>query len=79
MQRCTFCRTEIGSVHWAFDGVSEPRDNDTIAAIVGAAAGALHGAAALPARWVDQLPGYTRVHDEGEVQQIIARARERWG
>jgi hypothetical protein len=23
MRRCTFCRDEIGAVHWAFDGVSE--------------------------------------------------------
>ncbi len=23
MQRCTFCREQIGTVHWAFDGVSE--------------------------------------------------------
>ena len=59
--------------------VNDTKDNDTIAAIVGAAAGALHGAAALPARWVAQLPGYTRVYDEGEVQRVIARARERWG
>jgi ADP-ribosyl-[dinitrogen reductase] hydrolase len=59
--------------------VNDTKDNDTIAAIVGAAVGALHGASALPARWVAQLPGYTRVSDEGEVQRVIARARERWG
>ena len=59
--------------------VNDTKDNDTIAAIVGAAAGALHGTAALPERWVGQLPGYTRVYDEGEVQRVIARARERWG
>jgi ADP-ribosyl-[dinitrogen reductase] hydrolase len=59
--------------------VNDTKDNDTIAAIVGAASGALHGASALPARWVDQLPGYTRANDDGEVQRIIARARERWG
>ena len=59
--------------------VNDTKDNDTIAAIVGAAAGALHGASALPERWVAQLPGYTRVYDEGEVQRVIGRARERWG
>jgi len=59
--------------------VNDTRDNDTIAAVVGAAVGALHGASALPGRWVEQLPGYTRAHDEGEVQRVIARAKERWG
>ena len=59
--------------------VNDTKDNDTIAAIVGAAAGALHGASALPERWVGRLPGYTRVHDDGEVQRIVARANERWG
>ena len=59
--------------------VNDTKDNDTIAAIVGAAAGALHGASALPERWITQLPGSTRVYDEGEVQRVIARARERWG
>jgi hypothetical protein len=40
--------------------VNDTQDNDTIAAIVGAAVGALQGAAALPARWVEGLPGRTR-------------------
>jgi ADP-ribosylglycohydrolase len=59
--------------------VNDTRDNDTIAAIVGAAVGALHGAAALPERWVAGLPGRTRAGDDGEVQRILAAARERWG
>ena len=59
--------------------VNDTKDNDTIAAIVGAAVGALHGAAALPERWVSGLPGKTRSDDEGEVQRILAAARERWG
>ena len=59
--------------------VSDTKDNDTIAAIVGAAAGALHGAAALPERWVRGLPGRTRADDDGEVQRLLAAARERWG
>ena len=58
--------------------VNDTRDNDTIGAIVGAAVGALHGAAALPERWVEQLGGRTREFDDGEVQRIIARAQERW-
>jgi hypothetical protein len=32
-------------------------DNDTVAAIVGAAVGALHGKAALPRRWIENLSG----------------------
>jgi ADP-ribosyl-[dinitrogen reductase] hydrolase len=59
--------------------VNDTEDNDTIAAIVGGAVGALHGAAALPGRWVEQLSGRTREADDGEVQRIVARARERWG
>ncbi len=58
--------------------VNDTKDNDTIAAIVGAAVGALHGAAALPERWVTQLSGRTREFDDGEVQRIMVRAQERW-
>ncbi len=59
--------------------VNDTQDNDTIAAIVGAAVGALHGASALPSPWVERLSGRTRDADDGEVQRIMARARERWG
>ncbi len=58
--------------------VMDTKDNDTVAAIVGAAIGALHGARALPRRWVDGLPGRTRADDDGEVQRIVRAARERW-
>jgi ADP-ribosyl-[dinitrogen reductase] hydrolase len=37
--------------------VSDTKDNDTIAAIVGATVGALHGESALPGRWRDGLLG----------------------
>jgi len=59
--------------------VNDTKDNDTVAAIVGAAVGALHGASALPTRWVEQLSGRTRADDDGEVQRIVVRARECWG
>lgn len=39
--------------------VNDTIDNDTIAAIVGAAVGALHGLAALPDAWIAQLSGRT--------------------
>jgi len=37
--------------------VNDTRDNDTIAAIVGAAVGTLHGREALPDQWVEDLTG----------------------
>jgi ADP-ribosyl-[dinitrogen reductase] hydrolase len=40
--------------------VNDTRDNDSIAAIVGAAVGALHGKSALPERWISGLLGRTK-------------------
>ncbi|MBM4270223.1 MAG: ADP-ribosylglycohydrolase [Deltaproteobacteria bacterium] len=54
--------------------VNDTRDNDTIAAIVGAVVGALHGRAALPRRWADGLVGRTRESDDGRVCELIDRA-----
>lgn len=51
--------------------VNDTRDNDTIASIVGAALGALHGNAAWPRRWVDGLLGRTGEKDDGRVFQLI--------
>jgi ADP-ribosylglycohydrolase len=59
--------------------VNDTRDNDTVAAIVGAAVGALHGEGALPKRWREGLLGRTREADDGEVQAIVAAARRRFG
>jgi ADP-ribosylglycohydrolase len=61
--------------------VNDTKDNDTIAAIVGAAVGALHGQAALPARWLAGLSGRTRVRagDEGRVQELVAAASREGG
>ena len=56
--------------------VNDTKDNDTVAAIVGAAVGALHGSAAFPARWRDELLGRTREDDDGRVFQLIERARQ---
>lgn len=58
--------------------VNDPRDNDTIAAIVGAAVGALHGRKALPQEWIDGLLGRTGERDDGRVFELIAEARERF-
>jgi hypothetical protein len=53
-------------------------DNDTIAAIVGTVAGALHGKCRLPARWLDGLLGRTAEADDGRVFELIAAARTLW-
>jgi len=54
--------------------VNDTRDNDTVAAIVGAAVGALHGEAALPERWRKGLLGRTRAHDDGHVCELLDEA-----
>jgi ADP-ribosyl-[dinitrogen reductase] hydrolase len=59
--------------------VNDTRDNDTVAAIVGAAVGALHGIDRLPRRWRDGLLGRTREDDDGRVWEIIEDAKRRWG
>ena len=57
--------------------VNDTKDNDTVAAIVGAAVGALHGRAGLPDRWVRALPGATTysADDPGRLQELIQQAR----
>ena len=54
--------------------VNDTFDNDTIAAIVGAAVGALHGARALPAAWRAGLLGRTGASDDGVVFRLIEAA-----
>lgn len=56
--------------------VNDTKDNDTTAAIVGAAAGALHGKAAIPERWIAGLSGRTTDSDDGKIFSLISRARE---
>lgn len=51
--------------------VNDTRDNDTIAAIVGAAMGAAHGTAWMPAPWRDQLLGRTLEDNDGAVFTLI--------
>ena len=54
--------------------VNDTRDNDTIAAIVGAVVGALHGEDALPARWRQGLLGRTREADDGRVFDLLGQS-----
>ncbi len=56
--------------------VNDTYDNDTVAAIVGAAIGALHGESALPRRWRDGLLGRTRETDDGRVQELLGQVAE---
>jgi len=63
--------------------VNDTRDNDTVAAIVGAAVGALHGASGLPRRWVEHLTGIVELdtdgpYEEGRYQRLVATACERF-
>jgi ADP-ribosyl-[dinitrogen reductase] hydrolase len=56
--------------------VNDTKDNDTIAAIVGAAVGALHGRSALPADWVQNLLGRTAADDDGRVFALLSDLAE---
>jgi ADP-ribosylglycohydrolase len=58
--------------------VNDTRDNDTIAAIVGAAVGALHGREALPDRWLEGHTGRTKADDDGRIFELLELARKRW-
>ncbi len=59
--------------------VNETKDNDTIAAIVGAAVGALHGVSALPPQWVSALLGRTESADDGRVFELLRDAGNKYG
>jgi ADP-ribosyl-[dinitrogen reductase] hydrolase len=59
--------------------VNHTRDNDTVAAIVGAAVGALHGASALPKAWMDDLSGRTAVDDDHQFFYLLDLAGQVFG
>jgi ADP-ribosylglycohydrolase len=58
--------------------VNDTWDNDTIGAIVGAAVGELHGAEALPKRWLEGLSGRTRLDGDGAMPRLLGTAERRW-
>jgi ADP-ribosyl-[dinitrogen reductase] hydrolase len=58
--------------------VNDTKDNDTIAAIVGAAVGALHGKYNLPAGWIENLSGRTSFSDDGRIFELLAATKETW-
>lgn len=55
---------------------NDTKDNDTVAAIVGAAVGALHGLEALPDRWLKGLKGRIREGGGGAVFRAVFRAKK---
>jgi hypothetical protein len=58
--------------------VNDTYDNDTCAAIVGAAVGALHGRVAIPEDWLWGLCGCTGRDDYRQVYRLLRRARRLW-
>jgi ADP-ribosyl-[dinitrogen reductase] hydrolase len=58
--------------------VNDTRDNDTVAAIVGAAVGALHGPEMLPARWRTNLLGRMGADDDGRLFDLPRLAKRKW-
>lgn len=59
--------------------VNDTWDNDTTAAIVGAAVGALHGVDALPLRWRAGLLGRLGADDDGRLFDLLTETRNKWG
>jgi len=59
--------------------VNDTKDNDTVAAIVGAAVGALHGKEKLPERWISNLSGRLSYQDDGRVFELLNKAKKIWG
>ena len=57
--------------------VNDTKDNDTIAAIVGAAVGALHGESAIPQVWRGGLLGRTVADDDGALFKLLDRLEAR--
>ena len=61
------------------EAVNNTKDNDTIAAIVGAAIGALYGKSGLRQSWIEQLSGRTGDGDDGQVFHLLEQGCRRFG
>lgn len=61
------------------EAVNHTRDNDTVAAIVGAVVGALHGASALPPLWIDHLAGRMAERDNHRIFVLMRETAGRFG
>lgn len=58
--------------------VNDTRDNDTIASVVGAMVGAIHGLSAFPGNWLHSLLGRTRASDDGHLFCLVDEAVAQW-
>lgn len=58
--------------------VNDTKDNDTIAAIVGAAVGAVHGRERIPERWIANLSGRTTDRDDGRIFELLETSKRVW-
>ncbi|MDD5701760.1 MAG: ADP-ribosylglycohydrolase family protein [Dehalococcoidales bacterium] len=58
--------------------VNDTKDNDTVAAIVGAAVGALNSLSSIPSRWIKNLTGRINGDDDGEVFKLILEAKRKF-
>ncbi|WP_372365060.1 ADP-ribosylglycohydrolase family protein [Candidatus Uabimicrobium sp. HlEnr_7] len=56
---------------------TDTKDNDTIAAIVGAAMGALHGKKSFPQKWIENHCGRADVHSP-LIEETLQKAQELW-
>jgi hypothetical protein len=56
--------------------VNDTKDNDTIASIVGAAVGAIHGRNGLPAKWISNLLGRTTADNDWHIFELIESAKQ---
>jgi len=73
------CMNHMGSFEEGLvRAVNDTKDNDTVAAIVGAALGALHGKHRIPQSWIEKLTGRTTAADDGRVFELLERARTTW-
>lgn len=56
--------------------VNDTKDNDTIASVVGAAVGALHGLGRIPERWVKDLRGRLRNGGGSQVFRLLVHSKQ---
>ena len=56
--------------------VNDTEDNDSIASIVGAAVGALHGLDGIPERWVKKLAGRIREGGGSQVFRLLLHSKQ---
>jgi ADP-ribosylglycohydrolase len=58
--------------------VNDTEDNDTIAAMVGAALGALYGTDCIPAAWISNLPQHPTHQKDETIFALLESVRNKW-